>query len=199
VICAIVLAAGLSTRMGGVSKALLPVDERDTFVSRIVRTFAAAGIDDIVIVVGHQADRVAHAVAHSGVLARLVPNPRYAEGQLSSVITGIDAVDRPGVAATFLALVDAPLFTEDTVRALVDRFEQTGAPIVRPVRGNEHGHPILIRSDLFRLLRHADSTAGAKPIVRAHASPPGDVAVNDPGAFTDIDTPDDYARYVGRP
>ena len=71
------------------------------------------------------------------------------------------------------------------------------APIVRPVRGEEHGHPVLIDRSLFGALRAADPSTGAKPIVREHVSPAGDVVVDDDGAFIDIDTPEEYARVLG--
>lgn len=193
-IAAVVLAAGLSTRMGGRSKALLSFDPRDTFVSRIVRTLADAHVAEVVVVTGHQRDQVEAAVRASGLPARLIPNEHYERGQFTSVIAGLDAIDRPDVDAVLLALVDAPLFSAATVRAVVERFEKTRAPVVRPVRGDEHGHPVLIARELFDELRHADPEQGAKPIVRGHVSLSGDVAVNDPGAFIDIDTPDDYAR-----
>lgn len=189
---AVVIAAGLSTRMGGHTKALLAYDTTDSFVTRIVRTFTEAGISDIVVVVGHEAATVIAAVQQSGLSARCVMNDAYTSGQLSSIVTGLDAVERDETTAVFLALVDAPAFTAATVRALATRFEASGAPIVRAVRGAEHGHPVLIARQLFDSIRHADLTRGAKPIVRANATPSGDVVVDDPGAFIDVDTPDSY-------
>jgi molybdenum cofactor cytidylyltransferase len=194
VISALVLSAGLSTRMGGEPKGLLRFDDRDTFVTRIVRTLNEAGIDDVVVVLGHEAARVAAAIALSGLSARCVVNPEYERGQFSSLLAGLDAVDRPGIDALLLSLVDAPLFAVSTVRAVVQRFEQTHAPVVRAVRGAEHGHPVLIGREIFNQIRRADPAFGAKPVVRGHASAAGDVPVDDTGAFVDIDTPHDYAK-----
>lgn len=191
-VSAVVLAAGLSTRMGGRTKALLAYDTRDTFVTRIVRTFVEAGIDDIVVVVGHEAPAVIAAVRASGLPARCVLNQSYVSGQLSSIVTGIEAISANHPDAMLLSLVDAPAFAAPTVQALVDRYEACGAPVVRAVRGDEHGHPVLISRALFDPIRHADPSRGAKPIVRAHASPAGDVAVDDRGAFLDVDTPETY-------
>lgn len=193
-ISAVVLAAGLSTRMGGRTKALLPIDDRDTFVTRIVRTFHEAGISDVAVIVGHEAALVESVVAASGLRAQVVLNEAYQQGQITSVIAGIDAVERSGADAMLLALVDAPLFSASTVQALAQRFSETGAPVVRAVRGLEHGHPVLIARALFDDIRRADPVHGAKPIVRAHASQEGDVPVDDDGAFVDVDTPDDYER-----
>jgi molybdenum cofactor cytidylyltransferase len=193
VIPAIVLAAGTSSRMGR-SKATLPLDGGDTFVTRIVRTFAAAGISDIIIVVGHNADAVVDAFSATDLSATFVENPDYAQGQLSSLLAGLRVIDRPGVVAALVTLVDVPLIGVATVRAVVDRYLATHAPVVRPVRGGEHGHPVLLDRSLFDELRHADPGQGAKAVVRAHASALGDVPVNDEGAFTDADTPIEYER-----
>ena len=180
--------------MGGRPKGLLTLDARDVFVTRIVRTFNDAGIRDVVVVVGHEAAAVQQAVDSSGLAARSVLNPDFERGQLSSMLTAISAVDQAGVDGLLLSLVDAPLFAASTVRALVERFAATGAPVVRAVRGTEHGHPVLIGRALFAAIRAADPMIGAKPIVRGHASLRGDVEVDDEGAFVDIDTPEDYAR-----
>jgi molybdenum cofactor cytidylyltransferase len=192
---AVVLAAGLSTRMGR-PKALLPLGPHDTFISRIVDTFLAAGVDDVVIVLGHDAGTIASRLRHDGVPARIVVNDQYKTGQFSSVLKGLDAIDRPGVRAMLMTLVDVPLVSSDTVRAVAERFRKTAAPIVRPVRGDEHGHPVVIGRALFDALRSADPATGAKPIVRRHVSLAGDVRVDDPGAFRDVDTPDEYARLL---
>src|SRR5712691_4779104 len=85
---AVVLAAGKSTRMGR-PKATLPLDESDTFLTRIVRTFLAASIDDVVVVVGHDKGSIIAAFAASGLPARFVENRDYERGQLSSLLAGL--------------------------------------------------------------------------------------------------------------
>lgn len=193
---ALVLAAGKSTRMGR-TKALLPLGD-ETFISRIVGTFRAAGVEDVVVVVGHDAERVAAALDRLDPPPRVVLNPDYESGQLSSILAGLRAVDRPGVTALLLTLVDVPLVSADTVRAVLMRYRAEAATVVRPVNGSRHGHPVLIDRKLFPLLRAANPATGAKPIVRAHASAAGDVEVVDEGSFTDIDTPAEYAAATAR-
>src|SRR5262245_64328426 len=117
---ALVLAAGRSTRMGR-PKACLPIDERDTFLSRIVRTLLDAGVDDVVVVLGHEAAAIADAFAASGLPARLVLNREYDRGQLSSLQAGLAVVDRPGVSAVLVTLVDVPLVSVATVRRVLAR------------------------------------------------------------------------------
>jgi molybdenum cofactor cytidylyltransferase len=193
----IVLAAGRSSRMGR-AKATLPLAGDGTFLTRIVRTFLEAGVDDVVVVVGHEADAVVSAFP-ADLPARFVENREYDRGQLSSLVAGLGVVDRPGVAAALVTLVDVPLVSAATVRAVIECYRHTHAPVVRPTSGARHGHPLLIDRSLFGELRAADPTSGAKAIVRAHASPEGDIAVADEGAFIDIDTEEDYKRVVTGP
>jgi molybdenum cofactor cytidylyltransferase len=204
---AVVLAAGKSTRMGRL-KATLPIradaaanPAGDTFLTRILRTFQAANVDDLVVVVGCEAEAVVESVISRGFSPRFVDNRDYESGQLSSLLAGLRAIDRPGVNAMLLMLVDAPLVSSSTVRLVVERYRATGAAIVRPVGrtdGTRHGHPVLIDRALFDELRSADPAAGAKPIVRAHVSVEGNVEVDDEGAFADVDTPEDYRRLSSR-
>jgi len=195
VIPALVLAAGRSSRMGR-PKATLPLDGSDTFLTRIVRTFLDAGVDDVVVVVGNDADAIAASFASSGLPARFVVNHDPDLGQLSSLVAGLGVVDRPGVAAALVTLVDVPLVSAATVRAVVDRYRATHAPVVRPTNGARHGHPLLVDRALFDAFRTADPSAGAKPIVRAHATPQGDLPIDDEGAFRDIDTRDEYEALI---
>ena len=192
---AIVLAGGRSSRMGR-PKATLPADGRDTFVSRIVRTFLDAGVDDVVVVVGHDADAIVESLAASELRARVTVNHQYDRGQLSSLLAGLAVVDRPGVAAVLVTLVDVPLVSTATIRAVVARYRETRAPIVRPTSGTRHGHPLLIDRSIFGALRAADPATGAKPVVRAHASVAGDLEVADEGAFMDVDTEEEYRRLI---
>jgi molybdenum cofactor cytidylyltransferase len=195
VIPAVVLAAGRSSRMGR-AKATLPLDATDTFLTRIVRTFLEAGVDDVVVVVGHEADAIVLSFSASGLPARFIVNHDYDRGQWSSLVTGLGVVDRPGVAATLITLVDVPLVTADTVRAVLACYRRTHAPVVRPTAGSRHGHPLLVDRSVFAELRAADPAEGAKPVIRAHASAAGDIAIGDEGAFRDIDTEEDYLRMI---
>src|ERR1051326_2324515 len=145
----------------GEAKAALPIGAGGTFLTGIVRTVLAAGVDDVVIVVGHDADRVVRSFAQSGLAARFVVNREYDRGQLSSLIAGLGVVDRPGVVAALVTLVDVPLVTAATVRAPRQRYRGTRARVVRPTSGARHGHPLLVDRSLFDEQRAAAGDAGA--------------------------------------
>jgi molybdenum cofactor cytidylyltransferase len=191
---AIVLAAGRSTRMGRPKALLRTSDEGETFVERILSTLVAGGIDDVVVVAGAEAAAIEERI---GLRARIVVNPDVDRGQLSSMLVGLAVVDRPGVMAAMMAPVDQPFVSEATVRLLVDTWRRLRAPIVRPVRDDRHGHPVIFDRSTFDALRRADPAEGAKIVVRAHAARLCDVVVEDSAAFEDIDTPADYERWTG--
>jgi CTP:molybdopterin cytidylyltransferase MocA len=125
---------------------------------------------------------------------RAVVNPRAEEGQLTSLLAGLDAVDEPDVPAVLVTLVDVPLVTAATIRTLCARAADSPASVIRAVHRGRHGHPVIFKRALFDALRHADPAAGAKAVVRAAAIE--DVEVDDPGVADDVDTPADYARLI---
>jgi molybdenum cofactor cytidylyltransferase len=193
VIAAIILAAGESTRMGR-PKALLHAPDGRAFVGRIVRAFAAAGIDQVTIVTGAQHDAVVTAITadRPPIVPRFAVNPDPSRGQVSSLWVGLDAVMRPDLEAVLMTLVDVPMVRATTIREVVDTWTRTRAPIVRPAVGDRHGHPVLFDRSLFDELRRAPLDEGARAVVHAHAAEVVNLPVDDEGTLLDIDTPADY-------
>jgi len=181
----------------GRPKALLPIgDAGETFLDRVTRTLAEAGIEDIVVVVGADTSAI-RAGAKPAAGVRIVDNPDYEQGQLTSLLAGLRAVDTLRASGVLMTLIDVPLVTAATVRRLVEVQQERGAPIVRPVSRGRHGHPVIFGRALFAELQRADPASGAKPVVRAHAAEMIEVPVEDEGAFTDIDTREDYEHWIG--
>ena len=195
---AVVLAAGKSSRMGR-PKALLPIGSSgETFLTRVIRVLREGGAEAIVVVIGGDAAAVRASLPREDASITAVDNPQYEEGQLSSLLVGLAAVERQdNVEAVMVTLVDLPLISPCTVRSVLDAYRaKPGAPLVRPRRGNRHGHPVIFNRSIFEELRRADPSMGAKPVVRAHAAEEVNVDVDDEGGFIDIDTPEDYERFI---
>jgi molybdenum cofactor cytidylyltransferase len=192
-VAAVILAAGDSTRMG-TPKALLPDADGRPFVARIVRTFAAAGIDPVIIVTGSQHDAIVQALAADGLAeaASCVRNPDPSRGQISSLWVGLEAAVRPDLDALLMTLVDVPLVRESTVRAVVETWRRSHAPIVRPAMGDRHGHPVLFDRAVFEALRRAPIDEGAKAVVHAYADRVVNLPVDDEGCLVDVDTRAEY-------
>ena len=181
----------------GRPKALLPIgSEGETFFDRVTRTLLTAGVEDIVVVVGADAGAI-RAGVNPLLGVRIVDNPDHARGQLTSLLAGLHSCDRGGVTAALVTLIDVPLVSISTVRRLIGVQLATGAPIVRPVSRGRHGHPVIFGRVLFEQLERADPSQGAKPVVHAHKAEMVEVPIEDEGAFTDIDTREDYERLIG--
>ena len=190
---AIILAAGASIRMGR-PKALLDAGGR-TFIRTILDALRNGGVPEAVVVVRPGQPLVIEEVEASG-FGRAVVNPRADEGQLSSLLAGLAAIDRPGVDAALVTLVDVPLIGAAAIRVLLARAAASEASILRAVHAGAHGHPVIFKRRVFAALRAADPAVGAKAVVRAAGVE--DVDVGDAGVSHDVDTPADYARLFGK-
>lgn len=206
-ISAIILAAGASSRMGR-AKASLPFGQTgETVLSRIVSALLAGGAPRVVVVGGGHIDAVRGAMPSHEPRARVVEHPGWEQGQLSSLIAGLDAINDPLLEAVMVTLVDVPLVSPATIAAVLAAWRRTRAPIVRPVDpstslragGQRHGHPVIFDRAVFGDLRSADPSVGAKAVFAMHRDGVLNVDVNDPGAFEDIDTPEDYERLLRVP
>lgn len=186
-IAAVVLAAGASTRMGR-NKLLLELNG-ETVVRRAARTAIAAGLDPVVVVTGHARDEVASEL--HGLRCRSVFNGEHAKGTHTSVAVGIGAVGDEACAAAIVMLADMPLVTPAMLRALIERYRESGAPLVASRYGGAiNAPPILYDRRLFGQLRNMDARCG-REVVRRHRH--AAVEVDWPAeAARDLDRPEDY-------
>src|SRR6185503_5482720 len=196
-ISAIVLAAGASSRMGQ-AKAALPLGQTgETVVARVIRTLIDGGVPNVVVVAGAHIDAVRHAMPAHEPRARVIEHAGWQQGQLSSLLAGLRAIDDPLLEAAVVTLVDVQMVSPLTVAAVISEWRRSRAPIVRPAKGDRHGHPVIFDRTVFADLRSANPNIGAKAVFAIHKDRIVNVEVNDPGAFDDIDTPGDYERLIG--
>lgn len=192
-IVGLVLAAGTSSRMGR-QKLLLPVGEGMPLVRLSVERVLAAGLDEVVVVVGQDADPVTAALR--GLPVRTAVNPRYAEGQATSLQAGL-AVVPPDAEAVVVALGDQPLPDPGAIGRLVDLFRRTGQPVVVTRYRDGRGHPVLFAASVFDELRAVTGDQGGREVI---ARDPGRVAdlVTDAPMPPDVDTWADYEALTRR-
>jgi molybdenum cofactor cytidylyltransferase len=140
-ISAVVLAAGLSRRMGAQNKLLLPV-AGEAMIARVVENVLGAGFSEVVVVLGHEAEAVRRAVAALGV--RCVYNERFESGQVSSVRAGLAALEQ-SADAVMICLGDQPLLTTADLRELQGAYaSRPSGSILIPTRAGQRGNPVII-------------------------------------------------------
>jgi len=189
-IAGLILAAGESSRMGR-DKALLNYRGR-TFLENILNTLHEAGIERVVVVLGHHAE----AIRQSSDLrtAQVVVNHDYRLGQTSSLQAGLRALEENEPDGMILCLVDHPAITANTVQQLIQNFKSTGKPVIIPEIHGKHGHPILVRRELFNELRALGPDEGANTVIRKYRDRTKFVAVADSGILLDVDDPEAYRQ-----
>jgi molybdenum cofactor cytidylyltransferase len=196
-IVAVVLSAGESSRMGR-PKALLPI-EGVRFIERIVTTLQSTRVEKIVVVLGHNAEEMRRKIADLPV--EVVVNPDYKQGQLSSLLAAIRAIeasrDAPSVEGILVHLVDHPFIEAALVNLMIERFYETRKWIVVPRYRDRRGHPVLFSKMLFAEFLRTPVEQGAKAVVHAHRQETLEVVTEDSGVTIDIDTPEEYRRHVG--
>lgn len=188
----LITAAGKSTRMGGFPKPLLTID-RQRFVERLIEQYDAAGVDETLVVVGHEAAEVQKRADLSG--ATVVENERYEEGMLSSVRAGVRVAQERDADGFLLSPVDYPLIPAAVIRAVVDAFvADPSADVIQPTTDGGRGHPPLFAASTFGALLHDPATEeeGARAVVYADDTDTREVAVDDERIFVDVDTPAEY-------
>ncbi|MCC7494113.1 MAG: nucleotidyltransferase family protein [Fimbriimonadaceae bacterium] len=185
---AVILAAGRASRMGG-RKLDLPWGD-GTVLGATIATAQAAGAAPVVVVLGHQADRLRPVVAAAG--AAWVENQRYDDGMLSSVLAGLAAL--PAGRGAFLLPGDQPLVNAATYQSLAAALEPPWGLLI-PTCGGQRGHPLLLAADLFGAVAALDPQVGLRQLRQQQPHRVRLVAVPDHGILTDLDTPADYAAH----
>jgi len=195
-IIAVILSAGESSRMGR-PKALLPIDGV-RFIERIVATLKSTRVDEIITVLGHNAEEMRQKV--SDLPVKIVVNPDYKQGQLSSLIAAIRSIEsgenHHRVDAILVHLVDHPYINVDLVNLMIDRFYETKQLIVVPRYRGRRGHPVIFSRALFAELLAAPLDQGAKTVVHAHRDQTLEIDTDDAGVTVDIDTPEEYRKHI---
>jgi molybdenum cofactor cytidylyltransferase len=195
-VAAIVLAAGLSTRMGK-NKLLEPIGG-EPLIARVVRRVESSRADPIFVVLGNQGIEI----------NSVLPLPRIKTGTVfdGSTRDGIGVSISVGMrvlpvdcAGTFIVLGDMPSISPEILNKMIDVFEAGDAnTICVPIRGGMQGNPVLFGSAYFSDLSNLDGDAGARSIVAANSRHVCEVAADDDGVLVDIDTPEELEAFRRR-
>ncbi len=194
-ISAIVLAAGESRRMGK-TKQLLPWQGK-TILGHVLETLLASSVEEIILVLGHEAESVLEKIPIRGV--KVVFNPDYRNGMSSSLRHGVMATHKDAE-AFFVVLADQPALTPEIINQLIETFRkvQSGKNIVAPAFRGTRGHPVLFGKKYRDELGGLTGDVGGREILARH---PEDIVLQEIGmdaVLIDLDTPEDYRSHSGR-
>ncbi len=185
-LAAVVLAAGMSSRMGS-NKLLLRVGERRV-IEHILLSLKPL---ETIVVTGHRPEDITDIAEALG--AETVHNPDYEEGMTTSFQAGLRALD-PEVDAVFMVLSDTFGFSTELLEWMADKMEDDlETLIVSPVYQWKRGHPVLFRRPLFEEFLGLEAGETMKDVVNHHNFRTKYVE-SDIWCRIDLNTPEDYER-----
>jgi molybdenum cofactor cytidylyltransferase len=190
-IAGLVLAAGSSSRMGALNKLLIVIDGKP-MVRHAVEAVIAAHLAPVLVVTGHQRDKVEEAL--QGLPVTYVFNNEFASGLASSLKRGLSALptDYDGV---LVALGDMPLVTAAEIGRLINAFNPLeGRGIIVPTRRGKRGNPVLWARRYTAEMKDLGGDVGARHLIGAYPESVAEVEMEGDGVLTDIDTPQALAR-----
>ncbi|MFB6299203.1 MAG: NTP transferase domain-containing protein [Halobacteriales archaeon] len=193
-VAGVLLAAGTSSRFGDRNKLLASIDG-DPIVVHAARTLRRSAVESVIVIVGHEADRVRTALADLDVT--IIENDAYAEGQATSVRTGVEAIEEadPTVDAAVFALGDMPFVAPETVDTLIEAFRAAVGTALAAAFEGQRGNPVLFSAEHFPALADVDGDVGGRAILLEHGTL---IDTGDPGVVADIDTPSDLDQFRDR-
>jgi len=187
--CSVILAAGLSSRMGSF-KPLLPIDGKPSILF-LLDKFILAGVDSCVIVTGHNSEQIREACADRPHLIWGF-NPEYAStGMLESAKIGFSLVP-PACDRVLLTPADIPLVKTETIRLLAESEE----PLLFPSYEYRKGHPVSISAKLLPALLQYNGEKGLHGAFCSLPVEPAYLETDDKYILMDMDTPEDYQKLI---
>lgn len=191
---AVLLAAGLSRRMGRRNKLLLELDG-EPLIRRTARRLLACEWVELVVVTGFEADRVTAAL--EGLDLRHVHNPDYEQGQKTSVRAGLAALSRPtsGIA---ICLGDLAAMQPADYQLLQKAWRERGkADVLIPYYRGQRGNPTILAPAYAQAPATGQSAPGSRAFIDANTANSEVVEMPNDHVLRDIDRPEDYAEHGG--
>ena len=194
-VAVVVLAAGRSRRMAPLNKLLVPDEQGVPMVARVVDNVLASHARPVVVVTGHERERVEAALGGRPVLLAHAEN--YAEGLSASLKAGIGALP-PEAEGVVVCLGDMPLVTGAMIDRLISNFDpEEGRAIVMPTFRGKQGNPMLWSREFFPEMMQITGDVGARHLVGTHADRLVEVEMADDAVLRDFDTTDALKKAPG--
>ena len=192
-VSAILLAAGESRRMGEINKLELQVDGVP-LLRRTAETLLASNLKEIVVVLGHEADKARSIL--EGLPLNFVDNEAYREGQMTSVYKGLLSLSKvcDGV---MICLSDQPLLQADDVNVLIEAFGQRShGSILVPTYQGQRGNPIIFDYEHRQGILNGERNLGCKKLIEKNPEQVSSFEMGNDHVVIDLDTPEQYAVFT---
>lgn len=171
----------------------------ESLLQRCCRIVESAGFEPIVVVLGHRADRLRAEL--ESFCVRAVMNPRYLDGQATSVARGVEALEGSAIDGAVFVPADQPGLDTATLNRLARAFRSSdGKTIAAPRWRERRGAPVLFASQHFEALRSLEGDSGGRQILAQHEQEIAWVELENDLPLLDADTPDalrDVAQRLG--
>ena len=188
-VSAVLLAAGESRRMGALNKLTLPI-AGEPLVRRSAKTLLKIELQEIVCVLGHESEQIAELLA--GLELSTVVNENYQDGQMTSVETGLAALQQQSD-AILICVADLPLLSARDIDVLIAEFAQlTNKSILVPYFQGQRGNPILIAAQHRQSILAGKTNLGCKKLIERHPELVAIVEMANNHCVLDMD---DYSAY----
>lgn len=194
-VSAVLLAAGESRRMGRHNKLRLSVAGLP-LLSRMVETLLASRLQDIVVVLGHEAEGLRPML--DGLPVTVVYNPSYREGHMTSVYKGMEALSRP-CDGVMVCLSDQPLLVPQDIDMLITAFADLGqGAVLVPFYRGTRGNPVVIAQEHCQAILKGDRKRGFRRFIEDNPGLVTAVEMGSDHVVFDLDTPQDYEALLAR-
>ena len=193
---AVLLAAGSGSRMGHRPKSLLELDGVP-LIRRQLMALSSAGVDEVVVVLGHYADRIEEAV--KGLVLALVRNPDPDAGQISSLRLGLQALSTP-LDATLVALADQPLINSQDIKDLMGAYQERPkyTQVVQPTVDGLPGNPVMFSAEVRKQILAGDASVGCRQWQATHPDQVHPWVSTNSRYRLDVDTLEDIEALAAR-
>ncbi len=188
-ISAIILAAGKSTRMR-FPKLSLTIRGKG-LLQHVIDNALKSKVDDVIVVLGAGSEKMRKEINPGK--ARIIINPFFNEGQSTSLKAGLKSIS-PESRAVIILLGDQPFINDATLNALIDKYRESGSPIVAPVYNGKRGNPVLFDRALIPELINTSGDKGGRAIIGKYAHRIATLEIDSSLIGIDIDTWDDYQK-----
>lgn len=192
-ISAIILAAGMSSRMGR-PKQLLKVGY-STLIRIVTENVLVSNVDEVCVVTGYKQKEVSGAI--NDLPVKVVFNPRYKDGQSTSLALGVNSIS-DSTSDFMIFMVDQPMISASLINMLIAEFQKRRCLVLRPVCKGLPGHPVIFRSSLREELKILKGDEGARQVLKKLEGNVVYLPVSDEAVVFDVDTPKDFEELMSR-